>query len=143
MAAPNVEGTSNPASLGTGTAGFNLVGSSANSTLGFGTGAGGAVTQATSKATGVTLNTPTGQITLHNANLATLTAVSFTLTNSTIAAKDVIVFSIGGGVTTGGSYYVVATPAAGSAVVSLVNLTAGTLGEAVVLNYAVIKGSSN
>jgi hypothetical protein len=47
--------------------------------IGYATGAGGTVTQATSKSTAVTLNTVTGAITMNNAALAAATIVSFTL----------------------------------------------------------------
>ena len=56
--------------------------------LGYGTGAGGTVTQATSKSTAVTLNKPTGQITTHNAALAADTTVSFLVNNSLITTSD-------------------------------------------------------
>jgi hypothetical protein len=56
--------------------------------VGYATGAGGTVTQATTKSTGVTLNKITGQITMNNASLAAGTLVSFTLTDSTIAATN-------------------------------------------------------
>ena len=105
---------------------------------GYATGAGGGVLQATSKATGVTLNKSCGQITMDAANLAADTTVSFTMTNSTVEAGDVIVFNhISGG--TLGSYTVNASCAAGSAVIYLRNITAGALAEAVVLRFAVIK----
>ena len=52
---------------------------------------GGTVTQATNKGTGVTLNTQSGQITMNNAALADAAEVSFTVTNSKIAATDVVV----------------------------------------------------
>lgn len=105
---------------------------------GYATGAGGGVLQATSKATGVTLNKSCGQITMNAANLAADTTVSFTMTNSTVEAGDVIVFNhISGG--TLGSYTVNASCAAGSAVIYLRNITAGALAEAVVLRFAVIK----
>lgn len=109
--------------------------------LGYGTGAGGAVTQATNKSTGVTLNTVTGQITMNNANLAGQTEVSFTLTNSAIAATDVVLVSIASGATANSYVVSVGATAAGSCVIQLGNVTlATTLGEAVVLNFAVIKG---
>ena len=107
---------------------------------GYTTGAGGAVTQLTSKATGVTLNKLTGQITMNNAALAATTIVSFTLTNSTIAATDIIIFShVSGG--TIGAYTFNAQAAAGSATINVRNATAGSLSEAIVLGYAVIKGA--
>ena len=99
---------------------------------------GSTVTQQTSKSTGVTLNAGVGQITMNAANLATLTNVAFTLTNSVIAANDmVIVQHLSGG--TLGSYSVYAAPGAGSATITLRNLTAGGLAEAVVIQFAVIK----
>ena len=51
---------------------------------------GGAVTQLTSKSTGVTLNKPCGAITLHNASLTGDAEVTFTVTNSEVAATDVV-----------------------------------------------------
>ena len=58
-----------------------------------GVGAGGAVTQLTSRSTGVTLNTACGQITLVSGGAST-SGTSFTLTNSLIGANDVLVLSI-------------------------------------------------
>lgn len=107
--------------------------------LGFNTGAGGAVTQATSKATGVTLNKPCGAITLHAASLAATTSVSFTLTNSSIAARDVVVVSIASGATAASYLVVVGAVASGSCLITLRNYTGGALAEAVVLNFVVIK----
>ena len=57
----------------------------ASSTLGYGTDAGGTVTQATSKSTAVTLNKPCGQITMNNAALAANTSVAFLFNNSLLA----------------------------------------------------------
>lgn len=105
---------------------------------GYVTGEGGTVTQATSKSTGVTLNKRCGQITLNNAALAASTTVSFVLTNSTIAATDVLVLnhvSVG----TFGSYTLNARAAAGSATIDVRNVSAGSLSEAIVIGFAVIK----
>lgn len=106
--------------------------------LGYATGSGGTVTQATSKSTGVTLNKSNGQITLNAAALAADTTVSFALTNTVIAAGDVLVLNhISGG--TAGSYLLNAQSAAGSATINVRNITAGSLSEAIVIAYAVIK----
>ena len=105
---------------------------------GYSTGEGGTVTQATSKATGVTLNKKCGQITLNSASLAASTTVSFVLTNSTIAATDLLVLnhvSVG----TFGGYTLNARAAAGSATIDVRNVTAGALAEAIVIGYAVVK----
>lgn len=107
---------------------------------GYITGEGGAVTQATSKATGVTLNKRCGQITLNNAALAADTTVSFTLTNSTIAATDLLVLNH---VSTGtaGAYTLNAQCGAGSASINVRNVTAASLSEAIVIGFAVIKAA--
>ena len=108
--------------------------------LGYTSAAQGAVTQATDKSTGVTLNKSMGRITMNNAALAGSTAVSFTLTNSTISAKDVLVVSISSGATAAAYATYVSSMTAGSAVISLRNMTAGSLSEAVIINFAVIHG---
>lgn len=115
----------------------------ATAEIGYAASAQGSVTQLTSKSTGVTLNTSSGQITMNNAALAATTNVSFTLTNSTISAKDVIIFNVAGGNATAGTYNVfTSTLAAGSATVVLRNISAGSLSEAVVLNFAIIHAQS-
>jgi len=108
---------------------------------GYATGAGGVVTQATSKATGVTLSKPTGQITLNGAALAASTTVSFTLTNTVIEVGDILVMNhISGG--TAGSYSLNAQSAAGSASINVRNISLGSLSEAIVIAFAVIKAVS-
>ena len=105
---------------------------------GYITGEGGTVTQATSKSTGVTLNKKCGQITLNGAALAANPTVSFTLTNSTIAATDLLVLNhVSAG--TAGSYALNAQAGAGSASINVRNITAGSLSEAIVIGFAVIK----
>jgi hypothetical protein len=104
---------------------------------------GGAVTQASSKSTAVTLNTNSGQITMDDANLVSAVEVTFTLTNSQIAATDVVVVNWSS-VGTAGAYLVgVSAVASGSCTITVTNLTAGSLGEAIVLNFVVIKGASS
>ncbi len=56
--------------------------------LGYGVGVGGTVVQATSKYTAVTLNKPSGQITMHNASLAAGATARFVLYNTCIGASD-------------------------------------------------------
>jgi hypothetical protein len=105
---------------------------------GYITGEGGAVTQATSKSTGVTLDKKCGQITLNGAALAADTTVSFTLTNSTIAATDILVLNhVSAG--TAGAYTLNAQAAAGSASINVRNVTSGSLSEAIVIGFVVIK----
>jgi hypothetical protein len=111
----------------------------AGTAVGYTTGAGGTVTQATNKSTGVTLNKRCGQITMNNDSLAAATEVSFTLTNSNIAATDVVYVCIASGATAGAYNVQVDAVAAGSCRISVGNMSSGSLGEALVLNFVVIK----
>jgi hypothetical protein len=112
----------------------------ASEQLGYSTGAQGTVTQATDKSTGVTLNKSAGRITMNGAALAAGTAVSFTLTNNLISANDVIILNVSGGGTAGAYTTYVSSMTTGSAVLTLRNLSAGSLSEAVIVNYAIIHG---
>jgi len=106
--------------------------------IGYGSGAGGTVTQLTSRTTGVTLNTPSGQITMFTA-AGSATAASFTVTNSSVAAIDNIVLSQQSGT----NLYVlsVTAVAAGSFRITFYT-TGGTASDTPVINYSVIKGAS-
>ena len=113
----------------------------ADSQLGYTTAAQGTVTQATSKATAVTLNKSAGRVTMAADALAGNAAVNFTLTNSFISANDVLVLCVSAGsvadVTTYTTY--INGLAAGSAGITLRNLTAATSqSEAVVINFALL-----
>ena len=105
---------------------------------GYITGEGGAVTQATSKSTAVTLSKKCGTVTMNNAALAADAIVSFTLTNTTIAATDVVVLNHASG-GTAGKYALNAQAEAGSASINVTNISAGALSEAIVIRFAVIK----
>jgi hypothetical protein len=108
--------------------------------IGYATGAGGTATQTTSKSQGVTLDKICGTITMDAATLNRETAVSFTLTNSAIAATDVVIVNIKSGATVNAYNVAVTAVAAGSCRIQLHNLLGGTdLSEAVVLQFAVIK----
>ena len=110
------------------------------SSLGYGAGAGGAVTQLTSKATATpAINKMCGQVTMNNAALAAATIVSHTLSNTSIAATDVLVLNhVSGG--TVGAYTLNAQCAAGSATINVRNNTAGSLSEAIVYTFVVVRG---
>jgi hypothetical protein len=111
----------------------------ATAEIGYSTAAQTAVTQLTSKSTGVTANTSAGQITMNGALLATVTNVTFTLTNSLLSAKDVIIVNVASANATAGAYNCwVSSMLAGSATITLRNITTGSLSEAVVINFAII-----
>lgn len=103
--------------------------------LGYGTGAGGAVTQITSRTTGVTLNKTAGAITLFAA-AGSATWGSFTVTNSTVAAGDTIVLSVKSST----NLYLtqVTAVAAGSFQISFAT-TGGTASDSPIINFAVVK----
>jgi hypothetical protein len=107
--------------------------------IGYAADAQGTVTQATSKSTGVTLNKSAGQITMNNAALGATTNVAFVLTNSVISAKDVVIVNVAGGTASNETYNCwVSGHSAGSATIVLRNISAGSLSEAVVINFAII-----
>jgi hypothetical protein len=110
----------------------------ATTEIGYAAAASGAVTQLTSKSTGVTLNKSSGQITMNNAELANVTNVTFTLTNNTISAKDVVTLSVASGATAGAYNCWISSKGVGTCTITLRNLSGGALSEAVVINFAVI-----
>ena len=111
----------------------------ADEQIGYTAAAQGTVTQLTSKSTAVTLNKPSGRITMDAASLATATNATFTLNNSFISANDTIVLTISGGQATPGSYNVFANAlGAGTVSITLRNISGGSLLEAVVINFAII-----
>lgn len=114
--------------------------SGANTGVGYATGAGGAVTQLTSKSTAVTLNTMCGAITMNNATLNRETAVSFTLNNTSISSGDAVIVNIKSGATANAYNVGVTAVATNSCRIQLHNILSGTdLSEAVVITFAVIK----
>jgi len=105
---------------------------------GYATGAGAAVTQLTSRTTGVTINAPCGAVTLFSAAGST-TDASFTVTNSTVQATDVIVLSQRSGAN---KYVLLVTAVANGSFEVTVYTTGGTTTEAPVINFAVIEAAT-
>jgi hypothetical protein len=124
------------AATGTSLTATGVIASTGTAGVGYATGAGGAVTQATNRTTGVTLNKTTGAITLFSA-AGSATAATFTVTNSTVAATDVIILNQKSG--TDLYDLMVTAVAAGSFNISF-RTTGGTTTEQPVFNFAVIKG---
>ena len=110
--------------------------SSPTAGIGYATGAGGTVTQATSKSTGVTINKVCGQITMNNAALASGASVTFTVTNSacttlTMARTDHVSAGTAGAYRAQGGNY-----ATGSFGITVTNNSGGSLSEAIVIGFA-------
>lgn len=107
--------------------------------IGYATGAGGTVTQATSASTGVTLSKPCGQIVTVALTTAAAAEETFTVTNTLVDANDVIAVS-----TTydgaGTPFVSVRAVAAGSFKIVISNLHASAaLDAALTINFTVIK----
>jgi hypothetical protein len=106
--------------------------------LKFAVGSGGTVTQATSKATAVTLDKLTGEITLNAAALAAGAIVSFTLNNAFLEAGWMLATAHHSGGTIGAYTVNGRVTGAGTAEITIRNNTAGSLAEAVVVKFAAI-----
>jgi hypothetical protein len=136
--APNGTGATTVASALSATGSIlssNGSGTLGTSGIGYATGAGGTVTQITSRTTGVTLNKPAGQIQMFSA-AGSAVAASFTVTNSTVAATDVIHVNQ----VSGTNFYVllITAVAAGSFTITFYT-TGGTATDAPLLNFSIIK----
>ena len=99
-----------------------------------------AVTQLTNKGTAVTVDKPAGKITMNGAQLNIDAIVSFTVTCTGFArATDVCIVNHHSGGTVG-AYVVQATGhGVNSFKVTVTNVSAGSLSEALVLHYALIQ----
>lgn len=113
--------------------------------LGYATGAGAAVTQATNRTTAVTCSAVSGAITTSSASLAAEAAAAFTVTNTAVAIGDVVVVSQRSGSNGGNTDVYVSTVAAGSFAITVANnnAAAGTAETgAIIINFAVVKAVS-
>lgn len=111
--------------------------------IGYGTGAGIAVTQLTSKFTAVSVNKPTGQITTASDALASGSFVQFLVNNSLVTASDTVHVNVVGGTGNVNAYRVHSFPIAGGFYISIKNETAGSLSDAIVIKFNVIKGANS
>lgn len=107
--------------------------------VGYATGAGGTVTQATNKSTAVTLNKLTGDITMNAAALAAGAIATFVLNNSQVAAGDMLATSHHSGGTIGPYLINGRVTGNGACSIAVRNTSAGSLSDAVVIKFAVIK----
>ena len=117
------------------TATSSLLSSAALGGVGYGTGAGGTITQITDRTTGVTINKCSGAITLVSA-AGSATPASFTVTNSAVAATDVVIVNQKSGT----DLYEIFVTAVGAGSFQITSFTTGgTTTEQPVFNFAVIK----
>lgn len=121
----------NAAAKGTG-----FLGTSNSVGLGYTTGAGASVSQATSRTTGVTLNAVTGSIQLVSA-AGSATPATFTVTNSVVSATDVPLVVQKSGTD---DYIIEVTAVASGSFDITFYTTGGTTTEQPVFNFALLKG---
>ncbi|MFA6904161.1 MAG: hypothetical protein WC236_13885 [Gallionellaceae bacterium] len=118
-----------------------LTSSSPSAGIGYATGAGGTVTQLGDKSTAVTLNAMSGRIITTNAALAADTTVSFRVDNTSVGGNDAVVigkFNSSPGNSEAYNIWV-GNIDTGYFTIYIRNITAGSLSNAMYLNFAVIK----
>jgi len=115
----------------------NLAITAPSGSLGYGTGAGGIVTQLTSRTTSVTLTKPTGQVTLFTAAPTVGAWLSFNIVNSLVTVNDTVVVSVTGASNT---YVATTSVGAGAIFVSFTSIN-GTASDTPKINFAIIKGA--
>jgi hypothetical protein len=124
------------AATGTSLTATGAIVSTGTAGVGYATGAGGTVTQGANRTTGVTINKRCGAITMFSA-AGSATAATFTVTNSTVGANDVIILNQASGT----NLYVLAVTAVAAGSFNITFLTTGGVAtDAPVINFAVIDG---
>ncbi len=115
-----------------------VIANDATTGIGYGAGAGGAVTQLVSSSTAVTINKVCGQITTVALTTAGAAEEAFVVNNTAAGANDVIVVS-----TTyagaGKPIVFVTNQAANAFTVNITNVSASALDAVCVINFAIIK----
>jgi hypothetical protein len=106
--------------------------------IGYAVGSGSSVTQGTNRTTGVTMNKLCGNITMFSGSQAAAAVVAFTLTNSFIAATDIVIVQHISA-TNAGCWEFSNVPAAGSVSINVKNISAATITSATPLRFAIIK----
>ena len=116
----------------------NLLLRSGTGAIGHGTGAGGVVTQLTSKGTEVTLNKPSGRIITHNAALAAGASVTFIVNNSLTTTNDYPAVHI----PVSGTNYSIESKGntTGTFQLKLTNISTLSLSDSVEIHFNIIKG---
>jgi hypothetical protein len=106
--------------------------------IGYGTGAGGTVTQSTSRTNSVTLNRPTGEVQMFT-GAGSPTWNRFFMNNNTIAGSDIVVAQI---LSFGPNEYILKpeVPSGGGGVNFAFKSDSGTSTDAPIIRFAVIKG---
>lgn len=123
--------------------GSNLV-TSSTGVVGYGTGSGGTVTQLTSKSTAVTLNKPTGTITINNSALAAGASVYFQFNCNLATIYDALYVEIAYPGSSFGNYRVetIGTPSSGAFYIKVTNVSGSSLSETISITFILLKGAN-
>jgi hypothetical protein len=122
-----------------------LVNSSTGRGIGYSDGSGSKVTQITSRATGVTINSLSGQITTDNSSLAAEASAQFIVTNNKVKLNSVPLIAIQSGAIGVGTMATVCAVADGSFTIRIHNgnVAAGTAETgAIIINFDIFNGAS-
>ena len=110
----------------------------------FVSGAGAAVTQATSRTTGVTINNVTGQITTNTTSLAAGASATFIVTDSKCGLHDIPDIAIQSGTNSGRTIVTVTVVTAGTFSIMVSNLHASVAETgAIIISFIIQKGASS
>jgi hypothetical protein len=116
---------------------------SSGGSIGYTSGNGGTVNQTGNKGNAVTLHKLSGQITMAGSALAAAAEVSFTLNNSNITSTDVVYANIQSVGTVGSYTITVSAVGNGSCSITIGNVSTGSLSQALVINFIVLKAVNN
>lgn len=111
--------------------------------VGYPAGLGGAETQITSKTTTVTLNALTGQITTTAGLLSAGTSLSFLVNNSFVESTDIPVLALSSGCATNTYQLGVESVGSGTFRIIMSNVSGVNQSQALVINFAIIKGAAS
>ena len=112
---------------------------SSGGVLGFSSG--GAVAQGGAKTTGVTLNKPSGKITMNGGALADDAIVTFALTNDKISTSSCVIVNHASVGDLNGYQISASNMGIGSCDINVRNISGSSLGEAIVLNFIVLNAT--
>jgi hypothetical protein len=110
--------------------------------IGYVSGAGGTVTQSSSRTTGVTLSKLSGTITMYSSAVSAAASSTFTWTNTFITATDIVIMEHNS-TTNPACWKCEVICAAGTATVVVKNISAASITEATPLKFIVIKAANN
>ena len=120
---------------------FSYLAGLRNAGLGYPSGSGGVVTQLVSKSTPVTVNTLCGQITTSAAALDKSARVAFVVNDTLVGPWDVPIVAIANAPTPNIYRAGVTAVGSGAFTITLENLTGTLQSQAVLINFAVLKGA--